>query len=264
MSRKPWSASEIALLHEKAPVSTIKELCLLFPDRNYASIRAKARKLSVSISPTYTPWFPQELSALEEHYPSSPWSAVMSALPNRSRGAIVVKASELGIRRNTPESSFVSDEWSSSEVTLLKEHYPSSPWDIVCDSLPHRTPKSIRRKAENLGLSRDEATVPWSLAEVLILHDYYPTAPWHMLFDVLPYRSRKAIKRKAEKEGIVREEFSAGFVMVWSDEELALLKEHYPSSSWTKILSLFPYRSRDSIQRKALHLNLHRSVSCDV
>lgn len=205
MSPKPWSSAEIALLREKAPHSTIKELRSLIVDRHRTSIYVKARKLGISVPATYVGWSPQEVSVLEEHYPSSDWDTLLSALPRRSQRSISIKATELGISRLVITPSVKPNSWSESEVAVLKEHYPSSTLETICSYLPNRTPASIKQKASKLGLSRKEAPGgTWSSVEIRQLRKYYPTAPWSRIMKALPRRSKDSIRVKAHSLGISR------------------------------------------------------------
>ena len=44
----------------------------------------------------------------------------------------------------------------------------------------------------------------------------------------------------------------------WKNKDVELLKKYYPRSSWAKIHKLFPFRSRESIKKKAVALGLSR------
>ena len=202
MSAKPWSPAEVALLKDSFATSTWDELLRILPDRSRSSIQRKAEKLGLTRTLSNA-WTEKELNLLREHYPSSDWDTILSTLPSRSKDSIRVKAIEQSIQRLTPSPK--PNDWSESEIALLKEHYPVSHWDIVCSVLPNRTPKGIHAKAQKLGLYRSEALGgKWSSVEIITLKEHYPTAPWSLLLSYLPHRTRGSIKKKAATLGISR------------------------------------------------------------
>lgn len=102
----------------------------------------------------------------------------------------------------------------------------------------------------------------WSEKEVDILCQHYPNSSWETLHSLLPNRSRNAIYGRAESLGLSREkhEFTRKFSpRYWSDQELALLRQHYPSSPLPTLLSALPNRDQNSIYAKAKSLGLSRT-----
>ena len=93
----------------------------------------------------------------------------------------------------------------------------------------------------------------WTDREIAILEEFYPYASHSELEKLLPNRKKTAIVAKASKLNIRR------IIKIWSEEELILLKKHYPSQTNNEeLLALLANHSFVAIKAKAKVLGLKR------
>ena len=96
-------------------------------------------------------------------------------------------------------------KWTSDMVTYLKEHYADTPADESAKHLKI-TVKSVRNKAQNLGIVRRESArrLHWTEKQVEYLCKHYPTGNRDEIAKYLGF-SRQALRRKANSLGLRRE-----------------------------------------------------------
>lgn len=103
----------------------------------------------------------------------------------------------------------------------------------------------------------------WTDEEVEILKKYYPTGDMDELLKMLPNRTLGRIRDKANKLGIKREVVSkrkeTGKMLVWTDEEVDLLKKVYADLSNKELLEMFPRFDIRRIRNKARRLGLEKT-----
>jgi len=93
----------------------------------------------------------------------------------------------------------------------------------------------------------------WTDREIAILEEFYPYASHSELEKLLPNRKKNAIITKASKLNIRRP------IYIWTEEQLSLLKKHYPSQTNNEeLLALLKNHSFVAIKTKAKNLGLKR------
>lgn len=209
-------------------------------------------------------WSESEIVLLKEQYPFASWDTLLSLLPGRNQKAIMAKANKLSLTRAWRGEP--ADLWSDQEIEVLKENYSSATLEELFELLPGRTKKAIEHKARKLGLSFK--CVPWSAHDENLLKQKCLSGEvtWSKLFELFPDRSLSALYERIRKLGLPKPELSPMALDVktrvrWSTEDDALLREKYPNTSWSELLSLFPGRNKESIQKRAKNLGVPRLVS---
>lgn len=135
-------------------------------------------------------------------------------------------------------------EWSDEEVKILMEEYPTSNTRELAREM-ERSAQSLRNKAKNLGLKKDEDWLrksrtevirnrrEWSREEVEILKKEYPHKTARAIGEKIN-RSPVAVRRKANYMGLKKskkrkDELRAETVgyKCWTEDEERFLKENY-------------------------------------
>lgn len=160
---------------------------------------------------------------------------------NRNPSSISNKLKSLGIYKYT------SYRFTDEDIEFLKENYPSGDWEIIMSHFPHATKQSVMTKASKLGIKMMNENA-WTKDELDIVKKYYES-DIKLVQKLLPNRSYKAIVTKAKRIGIKSREF-------WSDEEETLMREVYPILPVDEVVKKFPNRTRNSIIKHAIQLNL--------
>lgn len=116
----PWTENEIALLKEKYPISTKKELLELFPDRSSKSISGKAEKMGIKKVGELERknWTEEELDLIKVYYANSSKGEMLKLLPNRTWNEIQHKSSRLNIRKYK-EYREPRHSWSEEEIKQI-------------------------------------------------------------------------------------------------------------------------------------------------
>lgn len=150
-----WSSDEDNVLKDNYNSATWCELSELLPGRTIMAINHRAGVLGLRRK-VYE-WTVEEESHLKKVCSEgATWSQLTQLFPNRSLEALLNKINRMGINlpESTPRSLISLKEWSDSEVQILHEHYPRSPWRFIEELLPGRSKQSIRGKARKLGIKR--------------------------------------------------------------------------------------------------------------
>lgn len=159
----------------------------------------------------------------------------------RPLGTIIAKLKSIGIYRNS------TYRFTEKDIQFLRDYYPYGDWDFIIEHFPNSTKQSIMTKASKLGIKMINESV-WTKEELDIIREYYLT-DIKKVKELLPNRSYKAILTKAKRLGIKSREF-------WSDKENKLLSDIYPKMSVDNVQLYFPNRTRNSIIKHAILLNL--------
>ena len=143
-------------------------------------------------------WSEKDTEFLKNNYGTMTYKE-MSVLIGWSEGTIKNKASELGISRK-------AEVWTKEQEELMKENYPYSTTEELLTIFPERTAKSIKAKAERMGLEKiiGKKMVYWSKDEVELLRKHYPSKDKEFFKSVLPNKKWTQIQQKASREGIFR------------------------------------------------------------
>lgn len=93
-------------------------------------------------------WSNSDIQYMEKHYANTD-NKVLSNILNKSEKAIVTKARYLHLYKET--------WWSGGEIDLLKEYYPFLLIDeLISLHLPNRSASGIKKKAMELGITKNE------------------------------------------------------------------------------------------------------------
>jgi hypothetical protein len=216
-------------------------ICLpLLPGRTKASLRNRAHNLGIQCGREnrFGVWTDKENRIMRKHYRHG-WKAVQALLPERSRDAILQHARTLGLKQ-TPR-------WKRREERLLKKIYPTGGIGAARAALPGHSYQSIRAKIQKLNLRR--IVIPsWTEEEVQIVRDHFPKGGSAACLALLPNKTEPMIAHACKKYGI---RFHR-----WTEEEDAILRQYYPKNGASGVMPHLPQYTRQSIHRRALHLNI--------
>lgn len=118
---KLWSKKEIYLLKKLYPVTRVKDLAKMFPERNKATIVAKAQNLNLLSAKL---WHPEENKILKKYFYLTRVERLVMLLPKRSRTAIWAQGERLGLRQNRNKCRLAVNEnyfkkWSPDMAYIL-------------------------------------------------------------------------------------------------------------------------------------------------
>ena len=140
--------------------------------------------------------------------------------------------------------------WTVRELTFVEEHYRTLPLSDIARHL-ERTPAAIQLMAHKLGC-RGPVPVRWTSEEDDIIREHYAEgAGFEFIQTLLPGRSASSIFSRADKLGVTSGRY-------WRDEELQILKEHYPVIG-VNVVEQLPGRSPESVRIIAARLGLRKT-----
>ncbi len=228
------------------------KVALLLPERSEQACVSRAAKLHLTAhSPV--PWTEDELSIMKNYYPKI-GPNISDFLPNKTRNNILRKAAAMGL-------SAPSQEWTQEEDELLKLHYPQMGADVSKYFLGRRSRSACISRAAMLGLSFDRNRKGWSEGELQILKENYPQIG-SKVAQMLPGRTEMSCKKKAAQ---LKLSFSGSLDVRqhrnrnWSHEELAILKENYPTMG-SDVCKLLPHRTRSACIAMAKQNELSQKI----
>lgn len=137
-----------------------------------------------------TKWTQEQIQIMIDYYEIEGPTKIMKRLPDKTYSSIKNKARRLNLK-----SRETLDVWTEREITLIKENYQKFGPEIP-ELLKTRTKQSIRYKAHELGLYREEFS--WSKSDIELLIKYYPIEGIKVK-DRLPNRTEEQIRRKVKK-----------------------------------------------------------------
>jgi Trp operon repressor len=148
--------------------------------------------------------------------------------------------------------------WTDEEVNTLKNHYCDKTIQELMQLLPTRSEYSIRTKARDLNLKKED-THFWSDKEIEILKTHYKKSNKE-LEKFLPGRTANSIQKQKQKQKLKDVKIKKPAIKksnyFWSDKETEILKNNYHTESTQKILELLPERTLLSIRAKVIELKL--------
>jgi hypothetical protein len=242
-----WSEEEINLL-KNYPDLEIEELQTLLPDRTKFAILNQRSRLEAKGELTFIKksarWSEEEDAILRQHYLIE-GADCDKYLPNRTRSTVRQRARFLGLY-------FIAD-WSEEEDAIMRQYYQSEGADCY-KRLPNRTRVAAQHRAGFLGLTASPPSA-WSEEELEILKQN-PDLKIEALQTLLPGRTTYAIKTKRKRLRDSGELTASKPIAFWSEEEDAILRQHYPieGANCDKYL---PNRTRGSIRKRARDLKLY-------
>lgn len=140
-------------------------------------------------------------------------------------------------------SNLKTTPWTQKDVQRLKRLYPKNHNTKLADIFG-RTIQSIRKKAQKLGIQKDDDyltpqqnEIAWTETEIRKLREMYINSSNSEIAASLK-RSKQAIQTKIKKLGLIRELKERGLARKtkkgnnkWSDKELDILKRLYDKES---------------------------------
>lgn len=161
-----------------------------------------------------------EQAFVKQLYPRHPQAEILTALPGRTWASISSMASKLGVKRELPANH--TRAWSAAHEAILQEHYPTKGAAYVAP-LVGRLHRTVLSKAGHMGLTRVYAPRPIAAKK--------PRPPRALRSSTQPPRA------------------------VWSERELAALREHYPTKGGPYLRTVLG-RSQQAISDKASRLGI--------
>lgn len=156
----------------------------------------------------------------------------------------------------------MGQRWTEDEIEIIRKYYPEGGSEAVKEHLPDRPIKGIRQKACLLGVSTKGPA--WTKEDIEILKECYSTGGAQAVKERLSNRSEGAIFSKAAKLSInnqqehrTRHEYKKRFNKKWTEEELTILKEFYPTEG-NKVAMRLPDRTSDQCRAMARHKGFKR------
>lgn len=240
MTREFWTKEEEELLRVEYPQKTEKELLSLFPGRSWHSLKRKANKLNTI---KRNIWSQEELDIVRQ-YKALSKEELLSKLPGRNWIAIKSMAHVLGEKKRFT--------WTEEVENKLKQVYNTLNKQELLKLFPETTWNTIQTKACELGLT-GEKIKNWTEKELNILKTNYPLYPQKIskekVLSLLPGRTWGSIMYQANKLNI-------SCIWNWTEEEVSILKEFYPTCDREEMEKKLPNRNWESIMGKAQHLGV--------
>lgn len=139
------------------------------------------------------------------------------------------------------------ENWSQEEINILTKYYANSSKEEIQKMLPKRKIGNINTKAHNLGIKKET----WNLNDVSQLKQLFNEGLSPK--DIAKYFNGKytasAVRCKLNKIGLK-------YRTNWSDEEIQIMKEHYPVEPIDNFIDLLNNRTRNAIINQAVKLKL--------
>lgn len=161
--------------------------------------------------------------------------------------------------------------WSAEEIAILRRDYPTLGIDETAANLPGRTLASIVTKARDFGISAWR-TNGWTEEELEIIKKHYPSGGIRAVLPHMPGRTVPAIRTRAKILGLTKidsktkkKKFggrpNAGHGVIWTAEELKILREFYPTEGAKRCAARLPGRSVSAVKNRAVITRLLRDES---
>lgn len=232
-----WTAREkeiVKATYQHGRKTTLAALQAAGFDRNTNSLQGFAHRLGLQTDKPHL-WSHDENAIVAREYPRGGVEAVKH-LVNRSSHAIIKHAQV--IKATTKQRQ----TWTTKEIAILRREYAAGGMLGAKKAFPYRSIPSIsailsRERIKRVGLH-------WSDVELNALKQHYPNGGSKAVQDVLRAlgapRSCRAIQRKAQELRIHSHKY-------WSERELTILREVFPTGGSVAVMRLLPHRSQDSI-----------------
>lgn len=161
---------------------------------------------------------------------------------------MIMVLSHMSQKETGPRNNW--SRWTIADLTYLEQHYRSLRLTDIAEHLG-RSPGAVALMADKLGC-RGERGAEWTQREMdIIRHHYGSGVGAGFLQSLLPGRSVSAIFSMAEKMGVLSGRF-------WREEELEILKTHYPSEG-SLVTARLPDRNAVAVRAMARRLGLKKS-----
>ena len=215
------------------------------PDLSLSVLRGKAKslKLSYLTTPHKKPykWTDEELEIVKKYYSAGGVKEVHKYLPHIENRVIQSCAEKMGIAYQI---------WTDEEIRILKEYYISEGANIS-KRLQRHTIHSIRQKAKKLGIKQPYI---WTDEKLAILKEYYPIEGMQVL-KRLEGITKRQVQSVVYRYGLTVNNRKYTKSEPWTEEEIELLKKHYPIIG-SKVIKYLTNRTKDMIRFKANDLGI--------
>jgi len=191
-------------------------------------------------------WLEKDVEKLRELVKGDLRYKEIGIMLNRSETSVAQKLCALNILK--------THKWVVKEIELLQKKYYFSSTEKIIKMLPNHTLGSINKKAEQLGLKRNNIQKPkWSVEEIKNLKDLVKSKCSDTKIAKILGRSCLAVKER--RQLYCKEYFT------WSEAEIEVLKTKYKSTLVKDLLLLLPYKTRDQITKKANSVGIYKPPS---
>ena len=144
---REWTEEDIAKLIELSKTMKLSELVFEL-NRSSSSIKAKAKKLNISLIMDRQPWTKDDINTLKQYVEVDKKDPKeIAKLMGRSEDSISIKINRLGLKMTYSDKKF----WTAEEEELLSDLWGSISVDKIAKKLD-RTVSSVKNKANLLGL----------------------------------------------------------------------------------------------------------------
>jgi hypothetical protein len=148
-------------------------------------------------------------------------------------------------------------KWKPHEDEVIKNNHKNhSDSQISRDFLPHRTPKSIRRRRHSMKCHKKPSHQIWTEKELELLYLHWKDYDQRELKEkFFPNKTVQQVRNAKMHRGLKKPP-------VWTNEERGLLVDHGANYSRVELQELFfPDKTKDQISGMRKHLGIKRNLS---
>ena len=157
----------------------------------------------------------------------------------------------LEVLKNINDYRNKNRKWTQEEDDIIRNNYKDKGSEGCSKLLMNRTINACRSRAQTLGLS--DSFQPWTEEEDNILIENYPNIGCKVS-ELIPNRTINAIKNRVILLGL--RVYDNG---KWSEDEISILRDYYPSGSMSALMEMLPNRSYHAIKNTAAKYNIIRN-----
>lgn len=243
MAEVKWTPERIEILRKYYGTEPVKETVKRLVIFSEKEVTNKACLLHIT-KPTENPWTDERVEILKQYYPIESIAELLKRLPGLTESKIRNKVHKLQLKKENLH-------WTEDEINILKQYYPIEGLEVY-KRLPGRSKETIAKKAQSLGIKVNDT---WPPEYEEIMRQYYPIEGGKVI-ERLPGQKLANIQSKAKLMGLKYDNPNH-----WTEDEIEILKEFYPSSTKEELLDLLPKRSYEKIKYMANRLKLHKDVN---
>lgn len=118
-------------------------------------------------------------------------------------------------------SNFIHGAWSDAELEILKTYYPEGGSVVCIEKGINRPADAIRRRANQMGITRTNIADVWSSEEDAIIKQYYPEGGYKACIEAGLDRQKGAILTRAATLKVNK------VYDYWSEDEINIVKTYY-------------------------------------
>lgn len=205
-------------------------------------------------------WSATDLEYLKNNFPILNNEEIVKHL-QRTVFSIIGKARGIGVYKTENYSPMaVRKRWTEEDKSLLERLHKEGKNIKEIAVLMDRTEISIKSEKNELGLLSEAI---WSKQEIEILTKMYPENSNRYIASCMK-KSKSCIAAKAQRIGLKKIDKSTNKdkepSILWSKEEIDILKKYYPDNSVNYIMTLLPNRKSKNIVAKARKLKILKAA----